>query len=253
MKLSKSLGQVFLKDNNYISRILDSLDIEGEDVLEIGAGDGRMSELIADKAKFLYCLEVDGRLYRLLTKKFAGSSRLEVIHKDILKFPLSALNKQLVIFGNVPYQISNYIIRYLVDNRTFIKRAYLTFQKEFVHKLVAQPSTKAYGALSCYLQFYAKAQKVFDIPARAFSPVPKIDSSFMKIEFYAQSPYSVKDPEHLFKIIRRAFSQRRKKIVNSLPALKGKQDLLVSLGIPFDARAENVSLVQYAALANKLG
>lgn len=255
MKLSQSFGQVFLKDKKYIDRILSCLDIEEQEVLEIGAGDGRISERILPKAKYLYCVEIDRRFCDLLRKKFSPAANLEIIQSDIIKFSFQDKfkPKQVVVFGNVPYQISNELIRYLVENRAYIKRAYLTFQKEFVSKLTASPSKKDYGVLSCYAQFYAKAEKLFDIPAPAWTPVPKVDSSFMKIDFYSNPPYEVIDVDFLFRLIRSAFSRRRKKIINSLPFSKDKIiAIFSSLNLSADARPENFSLDDYVKIANNL-
>jgi 16S rRNA (adenine1518-N6/adenine1519-N6)-dimethyltransferase len=157
-----------------------------------------------------------------------------------------------VVFSNAPYQISNPLILYLVKNRAYIKKAYLTFQKEFVNKLIAGPSNSAYGFLSCYLQYYAKVNKIFDIPAKAFSPVPKVDSSFISIDFYKELPQTAKDEDFLFKLIRKAFSQRRKKISNSLSQFTSSQHFFSSLKISPDVRAENISLKQYVAIANRI-
>ncbi|UCD16104.1 MAG: ribosomal RNA small subunit methyltransferase A [Candidatus Omnitrophota bacterium] len=253
MRLSKSFGQVFLKDTNYIKKIVNALDIDGKEVLEIGSGDGRISELLAPRVKFLYCVELDLRFCNLLEEKFKGSSGVKIIHQDILKFPLTRIDKKLIIFGNIPYQISNELIRYLITNREHIDCAYLTFQKEFVSKLEARPSMKAYGFLSCYVQFYAKVEKLFDIPNKAFVPVPEVDSSFMRMEFYSEIPYKIDNAGFLFKVIKAAFSKRRKKIINSLPFPKDKLiEILSSLNLSTDVRPENLSLEDYVKVANKL-
>lgn len=252
MKLSHSLGQVFLTDKNYIRKIINSLDIKSEIVLEIGSGSGEISAQIAGRCKFLYCVEFDPRLVSLLEQKFSAKVNVKVVHSDILKFDISGLNERIVVFGNVPYQISNSLIGYLAKNRTVIKKAYLTFQKEFVDKIIAKPDDKDYGFLSCYAQYYAGIRKIFDIPKGAFTPIPKIDSSFIALEFYSNPPDKAEDENLLFKIIREAFNQRRKKISNSLSKFIAMPDLFSSLKIDPDARAENVSLKQYVDIANKI-
>jgi len=250
MKLSHSLGQVFLTDKNYIHKIINSLDIKDEIVLEIGSGAGEISAQIAAKCKFLYCVEFDPRFANLLEKKFSLQSNTKVIQSDILKFNISELNQRIIVFGNVPYQISNSLIGYLVENKNPIKKAYLTFQKEFVDKLIANPDNKDYGFLSCFVQYYAKIKKIFDISKGAFTPIPKVDSSFISLEFYSNLPCKAEDENLLFKIIRAAFSQRRKKIANSLSGFVTAQDFFSSLNIDSDVRAENVSLEEYVAIAN---
>jgi 16S rRNA (adenine1518-N6/adenine1519-N6)-dimethyltransferase len=252
MKLSRSLGQVFLKDKNYIARILSALQINGETVLEIGPGSGEISEQISNKCKFLYCVEFDPRFVINLEEKFRDTSNVKIIHSDILKFPFASINDKFVVFGNVPYQISNSIISYLIENRAFIKNSYLTFQKEFVDKLIAKVSTKDYSFLSCYMQYYAKVNKLFDIPRGAFVPIPKVDSSFIEVKFNDPSLPRAKNDELLFKIIRHAFNQRRKKIVNSLSSFCPGSDFFDSLKINGAMRAENISLEQYILIADRL-
>ena len=248
MKQKPSLSQVFLTDKKYIQKIVDCLDIKGKTVLEIGSGSGSLSQHLSRRAKQLFCLEIDQRFCNLLEKKFSKNPNTQVIGADILKFPVSKLGRKLVIFGNVPYRISSDLIDYLVSQRKYISKAYLTFQKEFVNKLTALPSTKDYAFITCYIQYYAKLKKRFDIPKEAFWPVPKVDSTFIEIEFYKPSSYRIKDEQFLFKIIAQAFSQRRKKIVNSLSLSKIKDNLAINL----DARAEDISLKDYLYLANKL-
>lgn len=252
MRLSHSLGQVFLTDKNYIRKIINSLDIKDEVVLEIGSGSGEISEQIAGRCKFLYCVEFDPRFVGILEKKFSGQSNIKVIHSNILKFSICGLNEKVIVFGNVPYQISNSLIGYLIENKNLIKKAYLTFQKEFVDKLIAKSGNKDYGFLSCFMQYYAAIEKVFDIPKSAFKPIPKIDSSFIRLKFYSLQPDKAENENLLFKIIREAFNQRRKKIANSLSRFVVTDDFFSSLKIDPNMRAENVSLKQYVDIANKI-
>jgi len=260
MKQLRSFGQIFLIDTEHIQKIFNSLDITGKQVLEIGPGKGVISELLAEKAKNLYCVEVDRRFCDFLRRKFSKKDNVEIIHANILKFQLSKLGNKIIVFGNVPYQISSELIKYLVGYRKYIAGAYFTFQKEFVQKMTAGESDDNYNFLSCYIQYYAKVERIFDIKASAFDPIPKVDSTFSKINFYNKPLYEVVDEDFLFKVIRKAFSSRRKKIINSLPvARKGtallgenKRKFFSSLGIDPNLRAENISLKEYVLIANKL-
>ncbi|MCK9615484.1 MAG: 16S rRNA (adenine(1518)-N(6)/adenine(1519)-N(6))-dimethyltransferase RsmA [Candidatus Omnitrophica bacterium] len=252
MKLSHSLGQVFLTEKNYIQKIINSLDIKDEIVLEIGSGPGEISAAICERCKFLYCIEFDPRFVGVLEQKFKNKINVKVIHSDILKFSIYDLGEKLVVFGNVPYQISNSLISYLTENRTFIKKAFLTFQKEFVDKLIAKAGTKDYSFLSCFIQYYAGIEKVFDIPKGAFTPVPKIDSSFIALDFYDKPLHKAEDENLLLRVMRGAFGQRRKKISNSLSKFIATQDFFSSLKIDPNARAENISLKEYVDIANKI-
>ena len=252
MKQLRSLGQVFLTDAEYIQMIFNSLDIKGKQVLEIGPGKGVISELLAEKAKKLYCIEVDQRFCNFLRKKFFKKDNVEIIHADILKFSLSKLGNKIIVFGNVPYHISSELIKYLVNYRKYVEVAYFTFQKEFVQKMIAGESCENYNFLSCYIQYYARVERIFDIKASAFDPIPKVDSTFSKINFYSKSSYKVEDEDFLFKVIRKAFSSRRKKIINALSLSKGNQSSFESAGLNLNLRPENFSLKDYVYIANQL-
>lgn len=252
MKLSKSFGQVFLHDKKYVQKIIDSLEIEGEYVVEIGPGSGIMTARLIKKAKNLFCVEYDPRFYTLLAKRYKDYENFKITQADILKFHLSSLKSETIVFGNIPYHISNRLMQYLVENRKWIKKAYFTLQKEFADKLTASVSSKNFSFLSCYIQYYAVVKKLFDVPAGAFLPKPKVDSSFVQIEFYKKPVCIAEDEEFLFKVIRKAFMNRRKKITNSLPAFKERGNFLSSLGIDPESRPQNLSVSDFVALANKL-
>jgi 16S rRNA (adenine1518-N6/adenine1519-N6)-dimethyltransferase len=252
IRKKRSLGQVFLKDKKYIEKILNCLEVEGKTVLEIGPGNGTISSLLGKKAKKLYCVEIDSRFYNFLKEKFSQSPNIEIIHTDIFKFDLAKLGKRLVIFGNAPYYISSQLIEYFVSYRNYIDQAYLTFQKEFVQKLLAKKSNGQYTFLSCYIQYYARVKKLFDIGAGAFDPHPKVDSTFICLDFYKRPPHMAKSEEVLFKTIRSAFSSRRKKIINSLPIPSDKVDFLSKIKIDPNLRAQDLSLKDYILIANSL-
>lgn len=252
MNNRRLLGQIFLSDKKYIDRIINSLNITGETVVEIGPGKGVMTEGILGKAKFLQCVEIDKILCVLLRDKFNQFSNLEIFQGNILKFSFAHLSAPVIVFGNIPYQISKDLIKYLIKNRRYIKKAYLTCQKEFAEKLIAQPSTEFYCALSCLAQFYAKVEKKFDIPANAFSPIPAVDSTFIEIDFYPKSPYAIDNAEFFLKVMYKAFTTRRKKILNALLLNKEEIDALASLGVNLDCRPENLSVSDYVKIANML-
>jgi len=248
----KSFGQIFLKDNRYIEKMLNNMSIEDEFVLEIGSGDGKITSFLLEKAKFVYALEFDNRFVEILKKRFRDFKNIEVIKGDILKFRIDKLNKKIVVFGNIPYHLSSKIIEYLILYREYIKIAYLTFQKEFSDRLLANVSTKSYSALTCFLNYYGIVKKILDIPSSAFSPRPKVDSTFLKIEFYKDLPYKAKNEDFLFNMIRKTFLNRRKKIINSIPILKEKKELLKELNLDEYKRSEDLSIKDYVYLANKL-
>jgi 16S rRNA (adenine1518-N6/adenine1519-N6)-dimethyltransferase len=252
IRQKRSLGQVFLKDKKYIEKIINCLDLEDKKVLEIGPGKGEITYLIGKEAKKLYCLEIDQRFYSFLKKKFSPKSNVEIICADILKFDLSRLGRKITVFGNVPYHISSKLIEYLIFYRKYITKAYLTLQKEFAQKLIAKSGDGQYTFLSCYAQYYAKVEKLFCIPAGAFSPHPKVDSTFISLEFVKQPPYKAKSEDFLFKIIRRAFSNRRKKVINSISLAGDKNLIFEKIKVDSGARAQDLSLKEYIKIANCL-
>ena len=175
------------------------------------------------------------------------------INQDILKLKLADFDTKLLVFGNVPYNISSQLIHYLVEQREYVEIAYLTLQREFAQKLIATPPSKSYGYMSCYLQYFACVRILFTIPRSAFSPQPGIDSSFVEIRFLPCSRYPVASTQLLFTLIKTAFSQRRKKIVNSLAALYPKdvlEEALRELEIDSGARADHLSLKDYCRIAD---
>jgi len=252
MKQIKSLGQVFLKDKNYLRKIANNLIVNNEMVCEIGPGQGALTDYLIETARSICCVEVDGRFADLLRKKYADRDNVKIVTCDIRRFPLANYSERVTVVGNIPYYLSSDIIQYLIKHRDVVSYAYLTVQKEFANKLIGKIGTKEYGFLTCFLQYYAKTKKVFDIPARAFSPKPKVDSSFVSIEFLKEPSVAVMSDKKLFSVMKTAFSQRRKKIVNSLPSLKTNPNVLLSFGINPDARPENLSLKEFSILANIL-
>jgi len=252
IKQKRSLGQIFLKDKRYIQKILNQLSISKKTVVEIGPGTGEISALLAKQVRRLYCVEIDSGLYNILCKRFCAQANIEIIRADILDFALSKLGKKIIVFGNVPYYISSQLIEYLICYHKCIDKAYLTFQKEFAQKLLAEEGQSQYTFLSCHIQYYAKVKKMLDIPAGAFDPHPKVDSSFINLKFRKYPLYKVKSEKLLFRTIRTAFSNRRKKIINSLPISGNKADFFSQLKIDPDLRPQNLSLKEYVLIANKL-
>lgn len=251
MRFSKQLGQVFLKNKTYLKKIASFLEIDKENVVEIGSGRGELTQFLLC-AKSVACVELDPRLIQILKDKFSSFPQVRIISKDILKLNLGEIGKNLVVVGNIPFSISNYLIRYLVKNRRLIKKAFLTFQKEFAEKLVAKPKDKNYSFLSCYIQYYAQVEILFTIPKTAFSPPPKVDASFVRLIFFKEPKYKVEDEDFFFRLIKKVFSQRRKKIINVLGDKKKLISVLEELGINRDIRGDALDIEEYARIVNCL-
>ena len=247
MRFKKSFGQNFLRDKHFVHRVISSMELNDDIVIEIGPGSGQITRHLVSKAKKLYCVEKDTNLISLLEERFASNST-QFINSDILAFDLSFLKEKSVVVGNIPFNISNRLVRYLISNREFIKEGYFTFQKEFARKLTASLHAKEYGYLSCLIQYYADIKVIFDIPRSAFYPVPKVDASFIRIKFFDKPQVRAKNEDFLFKLIRNAFSARRKKIINALLGFGDKEYIsrvLKSINIDGGLRPQDLSLKDY--------
>jgi 16S rRNA (adenine1518-N6/adenine1519-N6)-dimethyltransferase len=165
-----------------------------------------------------------------------------------------------LIFGNIPYYITTPVIEKIIDEREYINSAYIVIQNEVASRIVSAPGSKEYGAISCFVQFYTKAEKILKIKKNSFYPTPKVDSCLLKLEILREPQVKVKDKELMFRIIRKSFLQRRKKIANSLSHKEflsldrnSWQEILGSCGIDPASRAEDLSLSDYARISDTVG
>lgn len=264
-KPRKRLGQNFLIDKNIQEKIVHSCNLQESDVvLEIGPGRGEITQLLLAKAKKVIAVEIDKELCGLLSSKFSSSSNFELINQDILKTTLVDLRGlqgglrglgKLKVIANIPYYISTPIIAHLLRYKESIEAIYISLQKELAKRLAALPGNKDYGAFSCFAQFYSQPKILFPIKNSSFWPKPKVASSFVELKILSAPKVKVKDEESFFKIIRLAFSQRRKVLKNSLVKMVEGDKLIAHLklwGIKENARAEDLSLKDFARLADCL-
>ncbi len=253
IRAKKSLGQNFLFDPAFLSHIVDAAQVTDEDtVVEIGPGPGRMTELLAQRAKKVIAIELDAGLYSRLKTEFAGYFNLELINMDVLDYPFELLDTFKVV-ANIPYYITTPIIFRLLEARTKLRSMTLTIQKEVAERIVAHPGSKDYGVLSLSVQYYTKPAMRFIIPKEAFRPTPKVDSAVIRMDMREKPPVTVKDEKTLFRIIRAAFSQRRKTLSNSLkPLIPDCKELLLKADIDPVRRAETISIEDFARLVNLL-
>lgn len=235
---------------------------EEDIILEIGAGYGNFSSQLAPRIKKLYALEIDARLYPDLEKNLSAYNNCKIIKSDILKFDMAEflqeekIKQKIKVIGNIPYYISSPIIERLIGHRNNIGEVFMTVQKEFGRRVCAAPGSKEYGSFSCFVQYYAGCRILFEINRRCFNPAPKVDSSFLSLEFREKPAVNVENEVLFFKLIRAAFNQRRKTLRNSLQGLFGRQELeraLDSAGIDRNVRPEGLSLEQFGILCNALG
>jgi len=244
--------------------------VSDEDVvLEIGTGICNLTKYLCQKAKYVYAVEKDKRLCKIAEQNLFGLKNVEVISNDILKVDLKnflsfssslATSPSLLkVVGNLPYYITTPIIFKLLDQRRYISDIFIMVQKEVAQRIVARPGVKDYGILACSVQFYAQPTILFNIGKGAFSPQPKIDSSFIRLEILDKTSVEVKDEKLFFKIIKAAFGRRRKTLLNSLGAKyrlgmpKGKiLEAMEKAGISFQRRPETLSLKEFAKIADFL-
>jgi len=254
MRPKKHLSQYFLVKQAVLQRISDSIVIDSEDsILEIGSGRGELTNFLIGKSKSILCVEIDKRLCDVLEEKFKEASSVKIYCRDIGEFKLSQDN--IVALGNIPYHLSFKILEFLIENRLRVKRAYLTLQKEFAKKLTGLPGTKSYGFLTCFVNLYSDVKILFNIPKTCFYPQPRVDSCLVEFKFYPKTKWCLSGQEFFISLIRKVFSQRRKKIVNILKKFypeKEVEEILSSCRISPDLRPENISLTQFIDLANSL-
>lgn len=250
----KHLGQNFLIDDNIKNRIIDTAQISSSDtILEIGPGRGALTERLLKKKATVYAIEKDPGLISYLHNAVPQKD-FHLIHHDILTFDFSSTPKLTKIIGNIPYNISSPIIETLITNRAYCSEIFLTTQLEFGQRLSAKPNSKNYGSLTCFVQYFADVNILFKINPGSFKPIPKVMSCFLRISFHEPAK-KAKDEKLLFRIIRTAFSQRRKKIENTLCQIIDKKkmlEILKRLKIASGKRADHLHLSDYIAIADMI-
>lgn len=216
-----------------------------------------MTKLLAQTVRHVYAVELDDGLYEMLKLEYAGSSRVDIFHGDILNFDLSAIiskeKKRLVVFGNIPYYITTPIIEYLMRYRQYIDTIFLTIQKEVADRVCAVPGSKIYGSLSCFVQYYCSVSRLVRIPRGCFYPIPKVDSCCIALKVLHKPSVKVIDEQAMFRIIRTSFQQRRKTLKNSLSGIIPEDvlgEFFSARGLDSRIRPEQLSLSDFAALAD---
>lgn len=252
------LGQHFLSDTRYCSRLADALDCGARDlVIEIGPGHGAVTGLLSSRARAVAAIEVDAELVEELRGKFQQVPNIEIIHRDVLLADLGEICRRYqadrcCVFGNLPYYITSPIIHHVLGFTGQVRSMGLLVQREVADRLVAQPGSRDYGYLTVFTRLYCSARVVLQIPPGAFSPPPRVHSSFVRFEMHASGPYvDPEDEQDFVNFLKQAFAYKRKKILNCLSPVYTRQAVdqeLERLSLAGGVRAEQISLEQLAAV-----
>lgn len=261
----KQLGQNFLKDPSTAQKIVSRGRVEPTHVvLEIGAGLGALTIPLAKSANKVIAVEKDHQLADLLTTElnYHKIDNVEIILKDIFTINIDEMSQQegtrLLVFGNLPYNISSQVLILVMQHRGSISRCLFMFQKELADRLLASPGGKTYGRISVMLQYCSVIKSIVTVPAAQFFPKPKVDSIILEIDFSAGPKHDVLNEPFFFNVIKAAFSKRRKTLKNSLSTselqMPAKEILkgLTDAQIDPTRRAETLSVKEFVTLSNCL-
>ncbi len=251
----KSLGQNFLHDPNTLEKIVATADLMPEDiVVEIGPGTGTLTEVLAQRARHVFSVEIDERMRPILEAQLAAYPNVYLIFEDFLKVDVMKLvdAAPFVVVANVPYYITSAILRHLLENAHRPRHLVLTMQVEVAERITAQPNDMSLLAVS--VQFYGNPQIITRLKPGVFWPRPEVDSAVLRIDTYDKPLFDVPSPELFFRVVKAGFSQKRKQLKNSLGgglALKNSVagELLEDVGISATRRAETLTLEEWARLS----
>ena len=262
-RFSRSMGQNFLIDASVPAAIAEASEAGEENgVLEIGPGIGALSHELCRRAGRVVAVELDKALLPILDETMANFDNFEVVSADILKTDIPALVREKlagltpIVCANLPYNITTPAITALLESKCFESITVLV-QKEVAERMSAKPSTKDYGAITVLCQYYTEPSIVANVPASLFVPPPKVDSAVLKLKVLDKPSVEVKDEGVFFRVVKAAFSQRRKTLLNCLsanfPIPKDEiSTLLESIGIAPSRRGETLSLEEFANIADTL-
>jgi 16S rRNA (adenine1518-N6/adenine1519-N6)-dimethyltransferase len=262
----KKFGQNFLIDENVVEKIVREAGVTKDDfVLEIGPGIGTMTQILCENAREVVAVEIDKKLIPILTEDtLAAYDNVTVINEDILKVDIAKLanerngGRPIKVVANLPYYITTPIIMGLFESHVPLESITVMVQKEVADRMQVGPGTKDYGALSLAVQYYASPKLVLTVPASCFMPRPNVDSAVICLTRYEEPPVDVKNEKLMFQLIRAAFNQRRKTLVNSIGnsglAITKEQavNAIAECGFSPTVRGEALTLEQFAMLANSL-
>ena len=256
VKAKKSLGQNFLQDENILNKIIDSVKVTPNDlVIEIGPGKGALTKKLKTLNCNIIAFEIDERMKSIL--KELEDERTKIIFQDFLKINLAEITTEqydkIHVIANIPYYITNLIIKKLLDSTLKIKDITLMVQKEVANRLSAKPGIKSYGALTVFSNLKYDVEKLFDVSKNCFNPVPKVDSAIIKFNLN-ENKYKIKDMNKFIKLINDSFSNKRKTLKNNLKQYNWQVILKVLIEHNFSdtVRAEQVPISVFVEISNKM-
>ena len=267
IKANKSLGQNFLIDDDVIDKIVDGAEVEKDDiVIEIGPGLGSMTKILLERARKVICIELDPKMIKILHDRFIAYSNIEIINEDVLKIDLNKLIedellnekniRDVKIVANLPYYITTPIIMKLIESNLKIESITVMIQKEVADRLIEIPSGKNTGAITYTVYYYCDSKNIGIVYNTSFIPMPEVTSEIIRLKLRKEPKVQVEDEKLFFKIIKFAFMQRRKTLLNSLNNAgifkdkKQAEKVLTEIGLTQDIRPENLSIEDYANLSD---
>ena len=268
IRANKALGQNFLINQNVVDKIVESSQITKQDlVIEIGPGLGTLTKELLEKAGKVICIELDKKMINILQDRFSLYQNFEIIHADVLQVRLNKIIKDekekngfqtAKIVANLPYYITTPIIMKLLEDRLDLESITVMIQKEVADRLIAIPGEKETGAITYSVYYYATAEGILEVPKDSFIPEPEVTSKVIKLTLRKEPPVELKSRGVMFKIIKSAFMQRRKTLLNALTNTKvfmNKEEglkILNELNLDENVRAEKLTLKDFADITNKI-
>lgn len=259
-RFNHNLGQNFITDKNLLDKIVELSGVDENDVVvEIGTGAGTLTRAIAEKAKKVYSFEVDRALKPVLDETLSGLDNVEVIFKDVLKMKdkelIEIVGEKFKVVANIPYYITTALVMRFLEEDVYPSAITVMVQKEVADRFVAKPATEDYGAITMAISLYGDAKIVGQVDKSMFYPVPKVDSSIVRIDVYDK--YAGVNKKNVNKAIKCAFMMRRKTLLNNLTAVYPVQKdeaakILESLNIDLKARGETLTLDQIIEISDLL-
>ena len=261
---SKGLGQNFLINPTVCPRMAELGNAQpGWGMIEIGAGVGVLTAELAQRADKVVCIEIDSRLLPILDETLAEFDNIKIVNEDVLKVDLHRLIAEefgempVAVCATLPYYITSPIIMNLLESRLPISSLTVMVQKEAAQRICAQPGSREVGAVSIAVRYYCEPQVLFQVSRGSFMPAPDVDSTVIRLDIRKEPPVQVKKESDFFRVVKAAFSQRRKTLSNTLSSglsLSKAQanELLEKAGVAANLRAEQLSMQQFADIANAL-